>query len=231
MKRFLAAAVVACSVALFAWAAPAMAGGHGGGGHGGGGHGGGGFHGGAVRGGSFHGSSFRGSSFRGGEFRGRNFAGRGWGGWGGGYLGYPYYGYSYPYYGDNYGYSYPSVAVSPSYYYGDLTADSNYPPLYSGTSPIPDRQSFYSPSAATADRTTVRVELPDPDAKVLFDDTLTTQTGTDRVFTTPPLDPSKSYTYTVRATWMEDGKEVTKTKDVRIQAGQPTMIDFRTVNP
>jgi uncharacterized protein (TIGR03000 family) len=56
---------------------------------------------------------------------------------------------------------------------------------------------------------------------------MTTQTGVDRVFNTPALEMGKSYTYTVRATWMVNGKEVDRTKDVHIQAGQPTTIDFR----
>ena len=241
MKRFLAAAVVACGVALFAWAAPAMAqhghggGGHGGGGHGGGGHGSGG-HASGFHGSSFHGGSVHGGNFHGNEFHGRTFVGRGWGGgwgWGGVYLGSPYYyGSGYPYYANGYpyyDYSYPSVAVAPSYYYGELTTDTNYAPRYSGTSPTPSRQSFYSPEA-TATRATVHVVVPDPNAKVYFDDTLTTQTGLERVFTTPSLDPAKSYTYTVRATWMENGNEVSRTRDVRIQAGQPTMVDFRAVD-
>jgi uncharacterized protein (TIGR03000 family) len=72
------------------------------------------------------------------------------------------------------------------------------------------------------------VLVPDPNARVSFDDTQTRQTGTERVFNTPALDPDKSYTYTVRATWMENGQEVTRKKDIRVQAGRDITVDFRT---
>jgi uncharacterized protein (TIGR03000 family) len=91
------------------------------------------------------------------------------------------------------------------------------------------RRSFYSP-AQTANQATIRVELADPNARVTFEDSTTTQMGRDRVFTSPPLDPSKSYTYTVRATWTEDGKEVTRIKDVKVQAGREAKVDFREEN-
>jgi uncharacterized protein (TIGR03000 family) len=89
-----------------------------------------------------------------------------------------------------------------------------------------NRQSFYSP-AQSANQATIRVQLTDPNARVTFEDATTTQTGRDRVYSSPPLDPSKAYSYTVRATWTEDGKEVTRTKDVKVQAGREATVDFR----
>jgi uncharacterized protein (TIGR03000 family) len=74
---------------------------------------------------------------------------------------------------------------------------------------------------------TIRLTLPDLNARVTFDDTQTQQTGTNRVFTSPSLEPGKSYTYKVRATWTENGQETTSTKDVLIQAGRTTTVDFR----
>ena len=125
----------------------------------------------------------------------------------------------------NRGYGYGSAPVVGDYggnpYYSDSVA--GYPNIpATGDS----RQSFYSP-AGMSNRATVRVALPNPNAKVYFDDETTTQSGTNRVFNSPTLEPDKSYTYTVRATWMEDGKEVTRTKDVKVQAGRAATVDFR----
>jgi uncharacterized protein (TIGR03000 family) len=74
---------------------------------------------------------------------------------------------------------------------------------------------------------TIRLSVPDPNARVSFDDTLTRQVGTDRVFTSPTLESGKFYTYRVRATWQENGQEMTGTKDIRVQAGRTTTINFR----
>jgi uncharacterized protein (TIGR03000 family) len=88
------------------------------------------------------------------------------------------------------------------------------------------RQSFYSP-AGMSNRANIRVTVPNPNARVYFEDGSTTESGTDRLFTSPALDPSKSYVYTVRATWTEDGQEVTRTKEVKVQAGREAAVDFR----
>jgi uncharacterized protein (TIGR03000 family) len=72
--------------------------------------------------------------------------------------------------------------------------------------------------------------VPDPNARVFFDDAPTQQQGTDRVFTTPPLDPNKTYSYTVRATWTENGREINRSKDVRVQPGRTAMVDFRAAD-
>ncbi len=91
----------------------------------------------------------------------------------------------------------------------------------------PRRVSEPAPLEATA-RSTVHVLLPESDARVYFDDSPTTETGTDRVFTTPALDPAKSYTYTIRATWTTDGQPVSRSKEVKIQPGKDTTVDFRS---
>jgi uncharacterized protein (TIGR03000 family) len=88
------------------------------------------------------------------------------------------------------------------------------------------QRSLYAPSPVT-NEATILVRLPDPEARVAFDDTPTRQTGEVRTFRSPPLDPAKTYTYTVRATWMENGREVTRSKDVKVEAGQGATVDFR----
>jgi uncharacterized protein (TIGR03000 family) len=137
----------------------------------------------------------------------------------------------------NYGFrnrnrGYGNVSVSAPFVGVDVnTGNLYYSDPYAGYPVVPtagdNRQSFFSP-AGMSNRATVRVALPSPNAKVYFDDEATTQPGTDRVYNTPTLEPAKSYTYTIRATWMEDGKEVTKTKDVKVQAGRDATVNFRT---
>jgi uncharacterized protein (TIGR03000 family) len=65
---------------------------------------------------------------------------------------------------------------------------------------------------------TLFAHVPD-NAVIWIDDNLTTSQGTLRTFLSPPLTPSKSYTYRVRAAWVEDGKLVHQTHDFPVKAG------------
>jgi uncharacterized protein (TIGR03000 family) len=195
----------------------------GGGGHaGGGGHfGGGGAH---FGGGGAH---FGGGHF-GGYGRGFSRGGYGYGHRYGGYGYYPYYGFGYgysPYYG---GYSY-----DPGYYdsYPDTGSDLAYSPSYSGstTDLAPTfagsvSQSLYSP--AQPDTVAhVAVRLP-ADARVWFQNAPMTSTGSLRQFESPLLAPGQPYTYDVRATWTENGHEVTQDQKVEVSAGGHVTVTF-----
>jgi uncharacterized protein (TIGR03000 family) len=220
----------------------------------GGGHGGGGFHGGGFHGGGFHGGGFHGGGFHGGGFHGGGFHGSGFhGGFHGGgfrfghpgfgfrhFGGFGYYPYSYGYYPYSYGYDYPysygtypdvgsGLAHDPGYSspYGYVTPDSA-----GGTTsvapPAITSQSLYSPVSAAAPADTlahVTVKVP-ADARVWFENTPTTSTGPVRQFDSPPLAPGQRYTYEVRATWSENGQEVTQTQRVGITAGARVEVDF-----
>ena len=72
---------------------------------------------------------------------------------------------------------------------------------------------------------TVEVRVP-TDAELWFDGTAMAQTGDRRAFTTPALNPRLTYTYDVTARWTENGKEVTRTRDVGIGAGSSVTVDF-----
>ena len=179
-----------------------------GGGHGGGGHGGGGWHGG---GGGWHGGGggYHDGGYYHGGYGGRyNHGGYGYYpgfgyGLGYGYYdgGYPsYYGY-YPYDGTIMDYSTP---YTPSYY----------PPVTN-----------FAPVAPAASDATVVVHVPS-DAQVWFDDTLTKSTGEWRKYETPPLSPNKSFSYTIRARWSDNGHVVNQSRRVDIQAGQRSAVDF-----
>jgi uncharacterized protein (TIGR03000 family) len=53
------------------------------------------------------------------------------------------------------------------------------------------------------------------------------QTGSQRYFATPPLEPGKTFTYEVEATWQDaNGKQVRRTREVTVQANQPAMVNF-----
>jgi uncharacterized protein (TIGR03000 family) len=201
------AATLACVVLVMS-AAPSEAqrhGGHGGGHGGWGGRGGYGGYGG-YRGGY---GGYRGGY---GGYRG-GYGGWGYGGWGGYYggWGYPYYG---GYYGPSYGY-YEPYAYSTPYY---VT------PSYSTYQSYPSGATASSPADNTA---MVEVTLPSPAAQVRFNGKMTNQTGTQRLFVTPPLTPGQTYTYEITATWMVNGQPVTRTQQVRVEANKQATVNFQ----
>jgi uncharacterized protein (TIGR03000 family) len=65
---------------------------------------------------------------------------------------------------------------------------------------------------------TMMAHLPE-NAQVYFGDQLTTSTGTMRTYVSPPLAPGKTYTYTVRVDWVEEGKKVTQTHEFDVFPG------------
>jgi uncharacterized protein (TIGR03000 family) len=145
------------------------------------------------------------------------FGQRGRVGWGvgSGLYGSPYYyggrGY-YPYY---YGNDYPRgyYYSTPNYYYSEAPVTQLPATNY--------RQSSYSDPASA----TITVLVPNQDAQVWFDDTSTTQRGMERTFHTPGL--KQAGTYTIKASWTDNGRRVDQERSVQVQAGQSVMVDFR----
>lgn len=82
--------------------------------------------------------------------------------------------------------------------------------------------------SGTESRAQIRVLLPSPNAKLWLNDTPTRQQGACRVFVSPPLGEASGYTYTyvLKASWLEKGREVTRAKQVRVRPGQETLVDF-----
>src|SRR5262245_31588389 len=62
------------------------------------------------------------------------------------------------------------------------------------------------------------------DAEVWFDGKRTNLTGSRRRYATRPLDPSRDYTYEVRARWSEDGEVVTRKRALTLAAGGRGMV-------
>jgi len=135
-----------------------------------------------------------------------NYGYRGYYPW---YSGSVYLGYTPYYYGTLYS---PNITVYPepsySYYY--------MPPAVT-PAPMP------VPVAENVAR--VHVIVP-PDAQVWFEGTPATLTGTDRQFVSPSLDPGKTYTYEVRAQWMENNRMVDQIRRVSVRANDTATVDF-----
>jgi uncharacterized protein (TIGR03000 family) len=104
------------------------------------------------------------------------------------------------------------------------------PPNYYGPPPMNLSTLSYRPALswgalALPSNAVIQVKVP-AGAKVWFDDEPTRQTGTDRVFDSPPLQRGRRYHYTVRARWMDDGKPVTQTRKIYFRASEQVTVDF-----
>jgi uncharacterized protein (TIGR03000 family) len=73
---------------------------------------------------------------------------------------------------------------------------------------------------------TLSVRVPQPAAEVFVDGTKTVQTGTDRIFESPPLEAGKPFKYTVTARWVERGQVVEMSKEVTGTPGEVVRVDF-----
>jgi uncharacterized protein (TIGR03000 family) len=211
MKRcvLLSAAV---AVGLFAVAGVALAGPHGGAPHGA-------PHGGAPHG-AYHGGYYHDHFHGPGVVIGLGF-------YGSPFYGYPYaYPYAYPY---PYAYD-PPVVVAPRVIYA---------PPAAGDAPVQPAQPSYTPPqpqpvppppqpkpVTPANSASIRVLVPDPQARVTFDGNPTSQTGTDRLFHTPSLVAGANNTYRIRAAWVENGKEMVQERAVLVAPNQSSVVDF-----
>src|SRR5262249_26329154 len=127
-------------------------------------------------------------------------------------FGWPYYGGYWPYYSGS-TYNYPYVNAYP---YVDT-----YP--YSYTDPYAAYDTP-APSYNVANSASVEVVVPDPNATVWFDGAVTNQKGTDRWFQTPVLESNA--TYTIRASWNDGGRMVTRDKSVVVTPGETSVVNF-----
>lgn len=140
------------------------------------------------------------------------------------YYGSGYPSYSYPYYmSSRYGpvYNYAPATTGATYYSGPVYQESRVP--LTSTSSGGYRSFYPSADPQTA---TVRVLVPTDTARVWIDDQPTQQSGTDRLYVTPPLETGKNYSYTVRASWMQGGQEVNREKKVPIEPGKNALVNF-----
>jgi uncharacterized protein (TIGR03000 family) len=127
-----------------------------------------------------------------------------------------------------YGYYYPETGLF-------LSADSpklnwyyTEPPPWLQSYSRTRTSSFYvEPVRAAA---SVRVLLPDAQARVWFDGKSTNSTGTERLYQSPAL-TAGTYEYRVRASWMQGGQEVSQERSVSVRPGQMSVVDFTKAGP
>jgi uncharacterized protein (TIGR03000 family) len=156
----------------------------------------------------------------------------GWDGWGWGGWGYS----SYPLIG---GWVYGGYPLIGGYAYSPVVSAWGWgvPAFSAGVVPNPEltRSSYYNPASAIpptanpANEATLIVHLP-PQASLTIDDHPTLSRSDRRVFVTPPLEPGKTYTYTLRAEMNRDGRFVHETKTVEVKAGQISEVTLRFGN-
>ena len=70
-------------------------------------------------------------------------------------------------------------------------------------------------------------------ARLTVDGAATRQKGATRLFHSPPLEPGKSYHYTLIAEWMPNNNYETYTvmRKVKVEAGKKAEVDLRRSNP
>jgi uncharacterized protein (TIGR03000 family) len=93
------------------------------------------------------------------------------------------------------------------------------------TAPVEMRTLAAGPFAPVWSTAQIDVRLP-ADAELSFQGIRMNQAGPFRQFVTPPLQPTQSYGYTVRATWTENGQPVTQERQVRFRPEERVMVDF-----
>jgi uncharacterized protein (TIGR03000 family) len=72
----------------------------------------------------------------------------------------------------------------------------------------------------------LRVLVPSPKAQVAIDGVATRQSGSERWFVSPPLEPCRRYSYTVAVTWPSNSYTfVTRTRQVDVGSGQTVKVD------
>src|SRR5262249_19013297 len=110
-----------------------------------------------------------------------------------------------------------SYSYSPEYYSSSGT--------YAGPRQTSYQSSYYTSNAGN-NQVLLHVTVPRPDDRVWVEDQLTQSSGNERMFISPPLEPGSSYTYTVRATWMENGREVSQERKIPVTPGREVTLDF-----
>jgi uncharacterized protein (TIGR03000 family) len=79
--------------------------------------------------------------------------------------------------------------------------------------------------AGKAKPASIQVMLP-ANATLWLNGEKTTQTGEDRWFVTPPLDPGKNYSATLKITFTRDGNDFSVERKVTLRAGKIAHVHF-----
>jgi uncharacterized protein (TIGR03000 family) len=90
--------------------------------------------------------------------------------------------------------------------------------------PVPADPAAAQPGAGAM--LVLSVKVPQPAAEVFVNGVKTAQTGTDRLYESPPLDPGKQYKYELTARWVEGGATREMKKAVVGTPGEVVRVDF-----
>jgi uncharacterized protein (TIGR03000 family) len=99
-------------------------------------------------------------------------------------------------------------------------------PVYSSAQTSSSISNLSFSSGPPANEAEIRVILP-ANGTVSFGRIPLSQGAGVREYLTPPLTGDDAYGYDVQAKWMENGKEVSRTKHVTFRAGDRVSVDFR----
>jgi uncharacterized protein (TIGR03000 family) len=97
-----------------------------------------------------------------------------------------------------------------------------------GTLGVINPRQFTQAPTAPATTATVEIKVPDASAKIALNGTPMTQSGKERVYQSPELAPGQLYHYTVTASFLRNGQEVTEQRRVEVSAGASIAVDFST---
>jgi len=78
---------------------------------------------------------------------------------------------------------------------------------------------------------TIEVRLPDATAEVAINGRPTQQSGTIRVFESPPLSAGQVFTYDVKARWLSNGRPTNDDRTLAVEAGKRFVVDFTETLP
>jgi uncharacterized protein (TIGR03000 family) len=129
------------------------------------------------------------------------------------------------------GYSYGGGYAPSGIYAGSYFNGNYYNPNGNGVTQMPTtgaRDSFYYEPNQNPNGGMIRVLLPNSDADVWFDNNATKLRGRERVYYPPNLEKDRTYGYTVKARWMENGRPVEQERQVQFRGGQPVTVNFQT---
>lgn len=118
-----------------------------------------------------------------------------------------------------------------------LTPCSGQTVYYPGTTSYSPSTTTYSPSElkpanyvqpSSATSSNITVSVPTMETEVWFGDATTSAQGMDRAFVSPGLEAGQTYTYTIKARWLAEGKTVEQSRKIDVRAGQNTTVQFRS---
>lgn len=117
------------------------------------------------------------------------------------------------------------------YGYGGYPGGEFTYPTFGGDVTLADAPSagYRSPpdlaSSTPVDRAVLAMQVP-ADAKIWVQGEATKQSGEVRTFVSPPLEPGRTYTYSVKAQWTVNGKAVEQSQNVTVRAGNRSQLLF-----